>query len=330
VPSADEFLWDILEHEAEDGPRLVFADWLDDQGEAAHAEWIRVQCALAAQPEEDDVWLQRKLREEELWPVLRNRWNDVITELGGALHRLGPDAFRRRFVRGPLHLHLDSVEVLDRAENRWTFVLGIDCLKISCHAEARVFASPQLRRVTGLNCERSGVTDAALAPLADSPHLGRLRTFDLFRNHVGPDGVRALLGCPSLTGLTDLRLDENKLGNAGAVILASAPACRTLENLELFENGIGDAGLLALAASPHLAGLRRLLLHGNEFGPAGVEALAASPYLTRLRELTLGAPEGLEACIPARRQLYARVGDEFDSWSDADEADWLNGEEAAM
>jgi uncharacterized protein (TIGR02996 family) len=330
VPSADGFLWDILEHEDEDAPRLVFADWLDDQGETAHAEWIRVQCALAAEPKEDDVWLKRKLREEELWPVVRARWNDVIAELGRALNRLGPDTFRRGFVRGPLSLRLDSVEVLTRAENRWTFFLGIDSMETVCFAEASVFASPQLRRVAGLNCQRSGVNDAALAPLADSPHLGRLRTFDLFRNYVGPDGIRALLACPSLTGLTDLRLDENKLGDAGAVILASAPACRTLENLELFENGIGDAGLIALAGSPYLANLRRLLLHGNQFGPAGVEALAASPYLNRLREVILGGPDGLEACIPALRQLYARVGDEFDSWSEAEEADWMEGNEAEV
>jgi uncharacterized protein (TIGR02996 family) len=318
VPSADEFLWDILEHEAEDGPRLVFADWLDDLGETAHAEWIRLQCALAAEPEEDDVWLQRKLREEELWPVVRNRWGDVMTEL--QLERLGLDAFQRGFIPS-VDFNIGSVDVLARAENRWTFFLGIGGLETFCHADATVFASPQLRRVAGLNCQRSGVTDAALAPLADSPHLGRLRLLDLFRNYVGPDGIRALLTCPSLTGLTDLRLDENKLGDAGAVILASSPACRTLESLDLFENGIGDAGLIALAGSPHLANLRRLLLHGNEFGPAGVEALAASPHLTRLRELTLGGPEGLEACIPALRQLYARIGEGFDSWSDAEEAE---------
>lgn len=30
-----------------DGPRLVYADWLDDHGETAHGEFVRVQCELA-------------------------------------------------------------------------------------------------------------------------------------------------------------------------------------------------------------------------------------------------------------------------------------------
>jgi uncharacterized protein (TIGR02996 family) len=35
----------------DDLPRLVYADWLDDQGESAHAELIRKQCALAKLPD---------------------------------------------------------------------------------------------------------------------------------------------------------------------------------------------------------------------------------------------------------------------------------------
>jgi uncharacterized protein (TIGR02996 family) len=35
-------------HAAWDTPRLAFADWLDEHGEADRAEFIRVQVALAA------------------------------------------------------------------------------------------------------------------------------------------------------------------------------------------------------------------------------------------------------------------------------------------
>jgi uncharacterized protein (TIGR02996 family) len=40
-------LADVLEHPDEDGPRLVFADWLEDQGDLDRAEFVRVQCELA-------------------------------------------------------------------------------------------------------------------------------------------------------------------------------------------------------------------------------------------------------------------------------------------
>jgi uncharacterized protein (TIGR02996 family) len=42
------FLRAIIEHPGDDGPRLVYADWLDEQGQAARAEFIRIQCELAA------------------------------------------------------------------------------------------------------------------------------------------------------------------------------------------------------------------------------------------------------------------------------------------
>jgi uncharacterized protein (TIGR02996 family) len=35
----------------DDGPRLVYADWLDERGECARAEFIRVQCELARLPD---------------------------------------------------------------------------------------------------------------------------------------------------------------------------------------------------------------------------------------------------------------------------------------
>jgi uncharacterized protein (TIGR02996 family) len=41
------FLEAICAAPEDDTPRLVFADWLDDNGEPERAEFIRVQCALA-------------------------------------------------------------------------------------------------------------------------------------------------------------------------------------------------------------------------------------------------------------------------------------------
>lgn len=37
----------VLDAPGDDGPRLVMADWLEDHGDEAQAEFIRVQCALA-------------------------------------------------------------------------------------------------------------------------------------------------------------------------------------------------------------------------------------------------------------------------------------------
>lgn len=43
----------VLACPEEDGPRLVLADWLEEQGDTERAEFIRVQCALALKPGRD-------------------------------------------------------------------------------------------------------------------------------------------------------------------------------------------------------------------------------------------------------------------------------------
>jgi uncharacterized protein (TIGR02996 family) len=44
------FLAAILAAPEDDTPRLVYADWLEEHGDEAHAEFIRVQCELARGP----------------------------------------------------------------------------------------------------------------------------------------------------------------------------------------------------------------------------------------------------------------------------------------
>jgi type IV pilus assembly protein PilB len=47
VATDDTFLRAITEDSDDDAPRLVYADWLEEQGQTARAEFIRVQCGLA-------------------------------------------------------------------------------------------------------------------------------------------------------------------------------------------------------------------------------------------------------------------------------------------
>src|SRR5215471_8366549 len=49
------FLADILEHPDDDAPRLVFADWLDENGDPERAEFIRLHVQLARVPDAPDL-----------------------------------------------------------------------------------------------------------------------------------------------------------------------------------------------------------------------------------------------------------------------------------
>lgn len=56
-----DFLAAILETPDDDFPRLAYADFLDERGQAARAEFIRVQCALALAKNPDPIseWCNR-------------------------------------------------------------------------------------------------------------------------------------------------------------------------------------------------------------------------------------------------------------------------------
>src|SRR5262245_39892226 len=75
----DDFLQTILESPEDDAPRLVYADWLDDHGEADRAELIRAQCRVNALAGEAG-WL----RDE----AYRDEWLRHPGSRGGWLERL--------------------------------------------------------------------------------------------------------------------------------------------------------------------------------------------------------------------------------------------------
>ena len=70
----EDFLGDICEHPADDAPRLIYADWLDDHGQPRRAELIRLQCELAGLDEDDPRRAELAEREWELLTVYRSRW----------------------------------------------------------------------------------------------------------------------------------------------------------------------------------------------------------------------------------------------------------------
>ena len=64
--SHEAFLSAIRETPDDDAPRLICADWLEDQGQAHRAEFIHLQCRLAQMDEHDPDRLPLEQREADL------------------------------------------------------------------------------------------------------------------------------------------------------------------------------------------------------------------------------------------------------------------------
>src|SRR3954453_9764220 len=139
------FLQDVCAHPDDDAPRLVFADWLEDNGQAHRAEFIRLQVRLATMSDDDPERPALTERDWELATVYQDEWK---RELPGWA-RKEDFAFRRGFVG---KLSLTATQFLRNGEALFA-VAPLEELHVRSISQQidEVAASPLLRRLTGLD-----------------------------------------------------------------------------------------------------------------------------------------------------------------------------------
>ncbi len=300
----------IRDDPLDDVPRLACADWLEEQGgpgEAARAELIRVQLALAGAAEDDPARPELLLRERELLDAHQLRWNEPLADVAAAL----------TFVRGfPEQATLTAEDFLIQGERLFELapITHLELVEASPVID-QVARSPLLGRLhtLALRGER-GLKARGLRALLESPHLARLRKLELAGHGLEREGARLLAEARRLGGLRELLLGYNRLGDEGVERLLQAPwlgrltrldLCANnlsaaavehltagdlpaLRHLDLGYNNVGNAGADLLAWSSLLSGLEVLRLGRNAIEREGVAALARSPYSGGLRHLDLG------------------------------------------
>jgi uncharacterized protein (TIGR02996 family) len=327
VTDKDALLRAIAEYLEEDTPRLMYADYLDEEGDHARAEFIRVQCALARTDEDDPERERLRAREGKLLERHRVAWAAPVERvLGGYTLATGYrvewhsafTTFRRGFVAditleppalvqfgGLLFRDVPTIRSLSLLQaNGWAQELAL-CSSLAHVHELQVqncshdtglltpsdlrtlTRSPHVRHLRVLNLSNGRIGDDGAAVLASAPNLSGLRTLNLSGAGVGPDGVRALASSSHLNRLVVLDLWHSYIGPDAASALFNSPNVANLEEVRFERCGLGDAGCAALARSPYLSRLRILHLPENSLTGYGVEVLASSPNLSRLRVLNL-------------------------------------------
>jgi uncharacterized protein (TIGR02996 family) len=271
----------------DDTPRLVFADWLQENGQQDRAEFIRLQC----RPDRDDPGVSR--RAEELLEARRDEWQSPLRALGAEVVH-----FRRGF---PCFLQVDIARL---AENLpllvltpdWHLVLTRDYDNGDPPSEpcARLGAAPLAGRIRGLNFAWAGWTTDELDAIFTPTVVRAVRELRFGDDEDSREKLDFLLARPALT-LTVVGFGGDSyggVGDEGCRVIAAAPQFASLRGLELPNNELGPDGVAELARSPHLRGLLDLDLAGgsnspNEIGPEGARHMAASDNFHHLTSLDL-------------------------------------------
>lgn len=269
----------VVQNPDDDAPRLLYADWLQQNGDPDRAEFIRLQCE-AARLLDCPERRERTASAAALLERCRPRW---LADLGsGFTNPVFVRGFVTRVIVTVEDFLLHAGRLLDR-----TPLAGIWATASTEDDVRRLAASEELlRRVPELTISFPRLGNRGALILAESPHLKQLRGIGLGFNGIDATGALAVLN--SLVGgrTTEVDLSMNRLGSRGAAAIAECPAVAGLTNLQLMFAGIGVAGAEALAASPRLGRLIDFQLAGNPLGDDGVIALAGSDAL-RPEELAL-------------------------------------------
>src|SRR5262245_7595251 len=205
----DPFLLTIRDRPDDDGPRLVYADWLEERGDCDRAELIRLQCRGEHEP-----------RVRELVHLYGKSW------AGPAARHTYSIAFRRGFVE---EITICARTLLRHAEEIFAGA-PIRLLRVIGAAGAidRFVRCPQLTGVEALHLTGGGLGDAGAFALADCEYLNTLRTLRLGQNSIGDEGVEALADSPWLGNLETLVLHGNLIGDAGTLSLATSRSLHRL------------------------------------------------------------------------------------------------------
>jgi len=311
----------ILDQPDDDEVRLIFADYLEDHGEADYGAFIRKQVALAGVPEYDPAYLRAWFHDRDsvtgrgmerslpeipsglTWPLSPFRrgfawWVGLRDDSEAALAhfaRVADDLFAVAPVQGlqfksrhgapsPNLSALTDSPALGRLRAA-SFSLG----QLQATEIRRLQDSPHATNLTELAFDYAGILPPAMPALFQPPLIERLTSLSLSHNDPGWwffDEAIAKAGGPYR--LRRLRLGKTSSARVGSVLCFDAPLLRTVSELDLSENPLGGGRALDDLADSQLAfNLASLDLSGTAPGVPGVRTLAESSAFSGLNSLSL-------------------------------------------
>jgi uncharacterized protein (TIGR02996 family) len=310
VTDHDALLRAIIENPAEDTPRLVFADWLDEHADAfptpaavrRRAAFIRDDIALSQLDEYDParlrwVLIEKPQRERESWV------NETLPTVPRGCAFVSGPLFQRGFpwavamtslTRSPLpELPADSFP-LERVYYNGEGHSALD----------NVWRAAWRSRLRSIEFAQGNIPSAQLRHFFRRDGFDRLERLAFAHDALSPAGLRELIALPLFSQLTALIVTGVRMGGAISGVLAGARGSG-LRELQFVGCRITAGALAELLESPAARNLSALSIGGDRIGaPEKFRTLASTAHPPPLSALDVSedAPNqaGLEAFLASR------------------------------
>lgn len=237
-PMSDElaFIEEIRAHPEDDDRRLVYADYLEDEGDA-RGELIRTQIELQHLPVAAPQRVSLMRREDELLTAYGDQWLEPLRRLGA--QGLSIRCFQRGLIE---RVRMNARDFARNAQALCTAAPALHCVELREPATAAQQLSTMTwpAQLTGLDLGAANVSEELIEALASAPWTQQLRELNLQFNQLGDRGAGALAtwNCPELQVL---KLGMNNIGPAGLTALCRWQPLWSVESLALNLNPLGDA-----------------------------------------------------------------------------------------
>ncbi len=269
----ESFIAEIIANPDDDAARLIFADYLEEQGDP-RAEMIRLQFEMA----DLSRWDPKR-------PKLRKRELALLKEYGG--FGKTPIGVRPLGSRGGF---LDAVEVTVARFLRLHEQIFAQApireilLRSKSTRFGKLATCESMNRVRRLTLKGTQATDIQLVELLQSPSVAKLRGLEIRQTGHGHRLAEGIATSPNLAGLRELRL--NGLPSSMVQLLADSSTIQGLEHLSVGLWADSDTDVSSLAGSENFWNLTSVAFAGSVTAPSLLQFLN-SPNMSRLTTVTL-------------------------------------------
>jgi uncharacterized protein (TIGR02996 family) len=246
----------VLADPADDLPRTVYADWMQ-QREDPRGELITLQLAASRLPK------GAKRR------ALENKAESLI-----AMHKKtwAPPFGKYTYERGFAVLWKVPVDTFPRYATAVFAAEPIQTLDVSqgnaldpSPSIEPMLARPELARVKRLEIRRVRIPVEMFAKFVATKSLANLRELDLTYAAMSKSSIESLTQLAAFTKLEKLCLSGTRVDDRFGVAFAASPFATSLRELDLSATAVGAPGMLAIAATK---GLTKLVVTKCKLGKA--------------------------------------------------------------
>ena len=271
MDDTEEFIAEIVANPADITPRLIFADWLEEQGDP-RGEFIRLQCQWDPAQIATDEQIADRSRERDLLQTYGPRWSAHVA----------PHCVNYQFIRGFVeYVEIEAATLIEhgpmilkstplRVLNLRMSTFG----NLRAHSLSEIADTGVFRNLVGLFLEDIPLRVGDFEALADRPddlseierlclvncritetmvellcqrNMPHLQLLDLGNNSIRNTGVHAICSAAFAPGLRSLTLTNNQIRKKGGHRLATAAWLDNLIELDIRRNQLADSDIALIA-----------------------------------------------------------------------------------